>query len=799
MSKTNFDTGWKFYKGDLAPKTPADGWGGAKAGAYNFGAVNAELDDSRWRDIDLPHDFVAEGDYTRENGDADMGEIPEMESIDSRHFAGGSLAGGVAWYRKTFDVDEAAEGKRVIIHFDGVYRNCDVYLNQSFIGHHTSGYSSFWFDITDFINVSGKRNVLAVRVDSTGREGWWYEGGGIYRHVWLEIAESIHFAPAGVFVMPHVELDKKSADIKIKTELINRTIEAAAVTVKAVITDADGNEVTSCEAAADCAAWDTTIAELLTGFDNAHLWDTSDPYLYKLTTRIYDGERLLDENETSFGVRQTRFDADKGFFLNGRPLKIKGVCCHQDHAGVGIGIPDSVWEYRIEQLKKMGANAYRGAHHQISDAVLDICDRLGILVFAETRRMSSCDEDIANLREVIRSGRNHPSVFLWGIGNEEIFVQHKPETKNVMLSMKAELLKLDPTRPVTAAVVCWDGVKRYEHARMFIGITDKVLDVMGFNYCRTAWDDYHERVPSQPVIITEEAANSWTRGIYSTDEGLGQYYRLDPDNEAKCKSGKKAVNIDVAEASWKKCAESDYISGLFLWTGIDYRGEPTPLAYPSVYSHFGITDYCAFPKDNFYYYRSWWQDEPVLHIFPHWNMDCEGEPVSVYCYSNADEVELFVNGKSYGRKAMDKNWYLGWDNVIYEPGELKAVGYKDGKETAVETVRTTGAAAEIKAVAYKDTVAAGETAIINIDIADGEGMTVPTADNRLNFEIEGGELVGTGNGDPADHDSEKMPHRRAFMGKCQLLVRAAEKVEIRVRITSPGLTATEHIIKVEDL
>lgn len=797
MSKINFDHEWKFYKGDLEPKTPADGWGGAKAGAYSFGAAAPDLDDSKWRSLDLPHDFVIEGDYTKNSGDADMRAIPEMESIDSRHFAGGSLEGGVAWYRKRFDVEDITQNKRVIIHFDGVYRSCDVYLNQFYIGHHTSGYSSFCFDVTDFINADGQNNLLAVRVDATGREGWWYEGGGIYRHVWLEIADNIRFAASGVFVMPSVDLETKAADIEIKAEIINKNTECRAVTVKAEITDADGTQIAAATVPAECAAWDTTMLMLKTGFKNAHLWDVDDPYLYKLTTRIFDGERLLDEDEVSFGVRKTHFDADKGFFLNGRQLKIKGLCCHHDHAGAGIGIPDSIWEYRIAQLKKMGANAYRSAHHQASDVVLDICDRMGMLVFAETRRMSSCDEDIANLREVIRRGRNHPSVFLWGIGNEEIFVQHKPEIKNVMLTMKAEVTKLDPTRPVTAAVVCWDGVKRYEHARMFIGITDRALDIMGFNYCKTAWDDYHERVPNQPVIITEEAANSWTRGVYSTDESIGQYYRYDPENETKCKSGKKAVNIDTAETAWKKCAESEYLSGLFLWTGIDYRGEPTPLAYPSVYSHFGIMDYCAFPKDNFYYYKSWWQDEPVLHIFPHWNMDCTGERIPVYCYSNADEVELLVNGRSYGRKAMDRNWYLCWDNVVYEPGELKAVGYRAGVEILSETVRTTDAPCRIASSAYKDEIAVGETAIINIDIVDKNGLTVPTADNRLKFEITGGELTGTGNGNPADHDSDKMPHRRAFMGKCQLLVRAKEKGDIKVRIKSSGLTAAEYVIKVK--
>ena len=796
MPKLNFDKDWRFYKGDLEPHTPADGWGGAKAGAYSFGAPAKSLDDSKWRRLSLPHDFVAEGDYTRNIGDADMRAIPEMESIDSRHVAGGSLAGGVAWYRKTFDVEGFSEDKRVLLHFDGVYRNSAVYLNEHYVGTHVSGYTSFYYDITDFVHTDGKSNVLAVRVDATGREGWWYEGGGIYGHVWLEVTDNIHFAPSGVFVAPEVDLDTSSAEIAISAEIENKSFEDKTVAVRATIIDAEGAEIASETVGIALDMWSGGTARLKVHIENAALWDIEAPYLYKLKAEIYESERLFDTYETSFGVRHIRYDADNGFFLNGRHVKIKGLCCHHDHAGVGIGIPDSVWEYRIEQMQRMGANAYRSAHHQAPDAVLDVCDRLGMLVFDETRRMSSAPEDIEALREVVRHGRNHPSVVLWGVGNEEIFVQHLKETKRVTETMRAEVKRLDPTRPITSAVVCWDGVKRYEHARMFIGITDTTLDVMGFNYCNTAWDDYHECVPNQPIIITEEAANSWTRGVYSTNEAVGQYYRYDLKNEAKCKSGKKAVNIDVAEAAWKKCAESGYVAGLFLWTGIDYRGEPTPLAYPSVYSHFGILDYCAFPKDNFYYYKSWWQDEPVLHIFPHWNLDCVGESITVYCYSNADEVELFVNGKSYGRKRVEKNWYTKWDGVIYEPGEARAVGYKDGRVIASDTVTTTGAPFAITAEPYRDSASADEVLIINITITDNDGRTMPTADNMLFFEIDGGELVGTGNGDPADHDSENAPQRRAFMGLCQLLVKSADKGEIKVRITSPGLKQAECKIKI---
>ncbi len=785
MKKILFDDNWKFYNGDPGPRDPAEGWGGAKAGAYDFGAAKASLDDLNWRTVNLPHDFVVEGDYTKNSGEENMRAIPEMESIDSRHFAGGCLEPGVAWYRKRFTLDASEDVGRVLIHFDGVYRDSDLYLNQYYIGTHVSGYTGFYYDITDFLNIGGE-NVLAIRVDATGREGWWYEGGGIYRHVWLEFTDSVRFVKDGIFVASEVNLNDKSAAVSVSAEIENKLTDAADVSVNAEIFDANGVLVKSFSHGAAIEAWDCAKVTLNSELSDITLWDIDNPYLYSAKVRLYSKDRLLDEEEISFGIRKAEFDAERGFLLNGRRVVIKGVCCHHDHAGVGIAVPDEVHRYRLARIKSMGANAFRSAHYAAPKQVLDLCDRMGILVFDETRRMSSAPEDIKCLRDTVRSGRNHPSVILWGIGNEEIFAQHKPEMKRIMASMIAEVRKQDPTRSVTSAVVCWDGVKRYDDAHMFFGITNK-LDVMGFNYCKTAWDDYHRRYPNQPVIVTEESSNSWTRGCYSTDENKSQYYAYDPENEAKCRSGKKADRFNMGEDAWKYVAERDYLAGLFIWTGIDYRGEPTPLAYPSVYTQFGVMDYCAFPKDNFYYYRSWWQTEPVLHLFPHWNYpDKRGVKLPVYCYSNLDEVELFVNGKSYGRKEMDKNWYLNWDNVIYEPGELKAIGYKKGVAALTETVRTTGAPAAVKAEVYGDNAETDKVIIINIDITDSDGRTVPTADNLLSFEVCGGEFIGAGNGNPGDHDSDKLPVRRAFNGKCQLLVRRTGRVS--VKITSPGIS-----------
>ncbi len=783
--RIKMDKDWKFFLGDLSPQNSADGWGGAKARAYSFGAVSETFDDSKWRSIDIPHDFVMEGDYTQKKAQgSDMQKIPEMESMDSRHFAGGSLEGDIAWYRKRFEIPKECENKRIYIHFDGVYRDSTVYLNEYYVGRYESGYASFYYDITDFVNIGGE-NLLAVRVDATGREGWWYEGGGIYRNVWLEIKEDISVSHNGVFVYSDVNLEMKSAVLNIQTEIENKRLTDCDVTVEQIIYNADENEITRTENTILSQAWDNTFCKQSAKLENVKLWDINTPYLYSLKTNIYVDGNLTDTVTTSFGIRNIHFDADRGFFLNGKNIKIKGLCCHHDHAGIGIAQNESITEYRIAHIKSMGANAYRSAHNMPTDELLNICDRTGMLVFDETRRMSSAPKDLECLRTMVKHARNHPSVFLYGIGNEEIFSQHRKETARTTVTMKTEIRKLDPSRPVTSAVVCWNGKERFNNAAEYVDVT-KHLDVMGFNYCKTAWDDYHERMPRQPVIITEASSNSGTRGCYSTNEATGQYYVLDDDNMEKVANKRKAVKKDMGESEWKYFAKRDYLAGIFLWTGMDYRGEPTPLAYPAVYTQFGIFDYCGFQKDNFYYYKSWWTDEPTLHIFPHWNFN-DGEKINVHCYSNLDEVELFVNGKSYGKKKMERNWYLTWENVVYEKGEATAKGYKDGKEVMTKTVKTTDAPYKIELMPYKNTIAVEETAIINVRIADKNGITVPTADNQIFFTVEGGQFLGCGNGNPGSHENDKIPVRRAFNGLCQLLVKATDSEMIKVTAQSDGL------------
>lgn len=783
MSKTiDFNKDWMFYRGDIGPVSETDRWGGAKARAFDFGAAAAEVDASKWRNIDIPHDFVVEGDYTRKPESSDMRDIPEMESINSRHFAGGSLDGGVGWYRKTFDIEPEYEGKRIYIFFDGVFRDSTVYLNHYYVGSHKSGYTGFYYDITDFVNF-GSENIIAVRVDSRGREGWWYEGGGIYRHVRLEICDNLRCAPDGVFVRYEIRPDGQTAELKIKTELLSRYTETKEARVVSTVLDSSGETVAEEESVVTADAWDNSECEqtvFITGFN---AWDVSFPYLYTLKTTVFCDGCECDTRYTRFGIRSAAFDPDKGFFLNGRRVRLHGVCAHQDHAGCGIAVPDSVWEYRLERMKSFGANAYRCSHHAPSPVVLDICDRLGILVLDETRRMSSAPDDIERLKELVKRDRNHPSVVLWGIGNEEIFSQDRPEAERTTTTLKMTVKKLDPTRPVTSAVVCWNGQRRFDNAAGYVHVT-RLLDVMGFNYCRYAWDDYRSRMRGQPIIITEATSNSWTRSCYSTDESRGRYYIYDSENESKCKSGIKAVKKDIAEQELKYFSEREYLSGIFIWTGIDYRGEPTPMDYPAISSQFGILDYCGFEKDNYYFYKSMWTDEDVIHVFPRvW----DNSSFTAYCYSNADEVELFADGESCGRIKRNDLGYFSWDNVSCTDS-LLAKGYRNDKETVTDEVKAFGCAHHLELIPYKNSVIEGDTAIVNIRVCDSGGNTVLTADNELVFEISGaGRFLGCGNGDPASHEPDKRPVRRAFNGLCQLLVKADNKGVINISARSAGL------------
>ena len=563
--------------------------------------------------------------------------------------------------------------------FDGVFRDSQVWVNGFYLGRESSGYSPFSYDISDYLNYGGT-NVIAVRVDATLEEGWFYEGAGIYRHVWLTKTAPLHVARFGTFVT--TEVKKRSADVTARVTVNNDQPTNAAFEIKQVILDADGKTVAS-GTLKKLSLAPGESREFSSVLDVSHpkLWSCETPYLHKLVTTINQGDTIVDRYETTFGIRTLRWDANEGFFLNGRRVQLKGTCDHQDHAGVGVALPDGVNEFRVEQLKKMGSNAIRTSHNPPTPELLDACDRLGMLVMDENREYGINPQQLDGLKQLILRDRNHPCVIIWSLGNEEWTVEGSDKGTRITQTMQTFAQRLDPTRRFTVAISGGWG-----------GGSSRSIDVMGFNYfTHGSTDKYHKQFPNKPSVATEDGSTFSTRGIYVEDrehQHLTAYDTNKPDWGL------------LAEESWPYYAARPYIAGQFQWTGFDYRGEPTPFGWPAISTQFGILDTCGFPKDNFYYYQAWWSDHPVLHIFPHWNWPGkEGQDIDVWAFSNCEEVELFLNGVSQGRKKMPKNSHLEW-KVKYAPGVLLARGYNGGKEILTEKIETTGKPAAIQLTQY---------------------------------------------------------------------------------------------------
>ncbi|HEV2293083.1 MAG TPA: beta-galactosidase GalA [Tepidisphaeraceae bacterium] len=724
-----------------------------KAGEAKGGA-SVDFDDSAWRLIDLPHDWAIELPYD-EHGDKDL--------LDHGYHAIGPdhPEHSVGWYRKPFDLPAEDQGRRISIEFDGVYRDSVVFVNGHYLGRHASGYTPFRYDITDVAHYGG-RNVVAIRVDASLFEGWWYEGAGIYRHVWLVKTDPLHIAPDGVIVTSKV-LRNGTAAVTVRTTVVNESDEAIAFTIFSGmgVSPMNRRDARATNEARVAASSSVEVIQKLIA-RRPKLWSPDHPNLYTLTTTLTRGRTIADTCHTTFGIRTTRWDASRGFFLNGKPLKIKGFCCHEDHAGVGVAVPDSVHAFRLHKLKEAGANAYRAAHNCASPVVMDLCDRLGLLVMAETRQAGSHPEALDNLRRMIVRDRNHPSIILWSIGNEEHTIQWKPVGERIARSMERVIRALDPTRPVTAAM----------HDRSSSEGFMKVVDVHGWNYIAVGdIEGFHAANPRTPIVGSEESSVMTTRGVYADDPQRGYcaaYDRRTP------KWG------STAERWWTYFAERPWLAGGFAWTGFDHRGEPIAYKWPNVISHFGVMDLCGFEKDNFYYYQSWWSDpaqRTVLHLLPHWTWPGrEGEPIDVRALSNCDEVELLLNGKSLGRKPMPRNSHLAW-SIPYAPGVLEAHGYRGRKRIATKRVETTGPPAEIRAtVAWASRPIAGEThgprgVIVTVSAADAAARFCPTADTEITFSLSGpGRILGLGNGDPSDHTPHDSRSRRLFNGLCQVIV-----------------------------
>jgi beta-galactosidase len=721
------DFGWKFHLGN--------DWGIAqnlaKAGT-GTGPASTSFSDASWRAVNLPHDWAIELPFDR-NADASHG---------FKALGRGYPQNSAAWYRRTFDLPKEDAGKRLWLEFDGAFRDATVFLNGWFVGRHDSGYNSFRYDVTDVANCGGK-NVLSVKVDASDFEGWFYEGAGLYRHVWLVKTGPLAVAPDGTFVFSEFKnnVPEGAATLHIQTRLENAGPNEAIATVKCEILGPDGKNVAAVEKSAGVAArseYDEKVEQTMR-VPNPVLWSPESPRLYRLITSVESGGKVVDRTETEFGIRTVAFDVEKGFLLNGKPYVLKGTCNHQDHAGVGAAVPDRLQYFRVARLKEMGCNAYRTSHNPPTPELLEACDHLGMLVMDENRLLGSDVIHMNRLERLIRRDRNHPSVAIWSVANEEFSVQNTLAGGRTAATMQDLVHRLDPTRPVTYPAPVGNE---------FPGINE-VIEVRGWNYhVGKDMEDYHKAHPKQPNVGTEQGSTVSTRGIYANDKERGYVSAYD-DNAP--------VWAQTAETWVSYFDPRPWLSGGFVWTGFDYRGEPTPYSWPCINSHFGILDTCGFPKDNYWYYQAWWTDKPVLHLLPHWNWPGkEGGEIDVRALSNCEEVELFLNGRSLGKQTMKKNSELKW-KVPYEAGTLSARGFKQGKVIAETQVETTGAPASVQLEADHATLNADgeDISIITVSVRDAQGRVVPDAANSVEFALQGpGGILGVGNGDPSCHEPD---------------------------------------------
>ena len=771
------DDGWKFAFGNAADPKKDFGCGTeyfnylTKANSiHNEGPYVANFNDSTWQEVKVPHDWVTILPYadvaSHSHGYKTVGyKYPETS---------------VGWYRKTINIPACDLGKHIALQFDGIFRNARVWFNGFYMGTEPSGYATQVYDVTEYVNYGGD-NLICVRADATLEEGWFYEGAGIYRDAWLMKSAAVGVAPFGTFVYADLKQPYDKVTIYVETEVNNHSLTTQQCEVSHRLLDADGREVAKSESSTIMLRAKQTLNSqpLTLNLNTPHLWSPADPYLYKVETTVKVDGRVTDVYETTTGIRDIEFDADRGFLLNGQPLKLKGMNMHQDHAGVGAAIPDALQAWRIKQLKKMGCNAYRASHNPMTPALLDICDREGILVIDENRLTGINEEHLRLLERMIKRDRNHPSVILWSNGNEEWGMENTIQGTRIAAAMREYTHLLDPTRHSTIANA---------GGREMV----KGLDVVGFNYIvQNDVDNQKKNNPTWKIVGTEETTGCGTRGWYFKDEKYpGRMVSLNRTMEQNYEN--------IIERGWKFYDERPWAAGLFYWTGFDYRGEPNPLSYPAHDSEFGILDYCGFPKDEAYYLKSWWTDEPVLHIFPHWNLQGhEGEEVEVWAYSNCDEVELTVNGKKLGRQPMPRNGHLKW-KAVYQPGRVEATGYKNGRRILTKTIETTKAAAKVVLKADRHQIAADgqDMAIVNIELHDQKGRFVPNACPVLTFCLEGdANIIGCGNGDPSylgsDHPDKQPCHTfsiPAFNGRAQVLIQSGKiPSTVTLKCTADGL------------
>ena len=774
--RLSMDFGWRFHLGHAADiDKDFDYWGGdpasnAKTGDPS-GPGNPKFNDSKWQIVDLPHDWAIGIDID-----------PTSEKYHGYKKIGRKYPqNSVGWYRKTFTIPKKDLGKKIALEFGGVFRDCQIWLNGHPMWRHESGYTSFGFEISDYLNYGGK-NTLVVRADATGYELWSYEGAGIYRHVWMTKTQPLHIARWGTFVASDVNLKTAQpfAKLTIKTKIQNQQNDKANFELVSAIIDPTGKEAAKTNSRKTISPWDTDEITQKVTLNNAILWSLESPNLYKMITIMKQSGKVVDTYETTFGIRSIVFDPDEGFLLNGKSVKLKGVCLHQDHGGVGIALPDRVQEYRIEKLKEMGCNAIRTAHNWVAREMLEACDRLGMMVMNEVRMSGSTKELLGQLETMMTRDRNHPSVIMWSLGNEEHVIQHNEVGMRVFGTMSRLANKLDPTRPTTLASHGGDG-----------GPVNDSVNVLGCNYLKLGnLDELHKKRPDKAIYVSEASSSLTTRQIFDRNDEKGYHSGYDEDFPGWGQG---------VETMWQYVVARKWLAGTFIWTGIDYGGEALMKFWPAINSNFGIIDRACFPKPNYHYLQSWWSDKLVLNVIPHWNWEGqEGVEKRIWADSNCQEVELIVNSQSLGKKKIEPNSRAKW-KAEYQPGYIEVKGYNDGKLVATKRVETTGQAKSIRLKPDRSTINADnqDVSLVTVELIDEKGRVVPVANNTINFSIEGsGKIIGLCNGDPTCHILENQKTYPTFNGLAMLFVQSTfDAGKITLKAQSQGLNSSDVIIK----
>ena len=758
-SRIGFDHGWLFHEGDI-PVPPAttheETYIRAKAGNAK-GAAAMDHDDSDWSPVTLPHDWASFQPFV-ETANPSQGYRPR----------------GIGWYRRTFRLDPADEGQYLEVQLDGIATNATIWVNGSIVAHNWSGYNSVYIDITPFARFGERTNVIAIRVDADAMEGWWYEGAGLYRHAWLAKRAPVAILTDGVHCDPRLADGAWTVPVTVTARSIE-TAPASVVAVASLIDPAGHSIATVRSAPVTVAPLEQADLALSIPLSSPMLWSVETPTLYTVAVTLERDGAAVDARRAPVGFRTIRFDPAQGLFVNDRPVKLKGVCLHLDHAGVGTAVPDALLEWRLERLKELGCNAIRCSHNAPATAFLDLCDRMGFLVMDENRNFNPAPDYMAQLEWLVRRDRNHASVILWSVFNEEP-MQGTAAGVQMVRRMAAAVKRLDDSRPVTAAM----NGSFFNPANV-----SSVVDVVGFNYYPGDYDKFHALNPAKPITSSEDTSAFMTRGAYATDAAAHVISSM--DDEA-------AGWGETHRNGWAKIAARPFVAGGFVWTGFDYHGEPTPHAWPTISSLFGILDLCGFRKTAYDIHRAGWIDDAaVVGIAPHWTWPGrEGQPIPVLVTSNAERIVLTLNGRIVGEAVVDRLMGNSF-TVPYAPGTLEAIAYRGGRVVARAGHETAGPPVALRLTPARRVMAGDGADVqpVTVDAIDARGRHVPTANLPVRFTIAGATIIGLGNGDPNSHEPEKGDARSLFNGLAQVIVQAdaAARGTIMLRASAPGLTA----------